>query len=305
MVTESPLFAGIEAGGTKFVCALGNGKGELFERITLPTTTPEETLPKIIDFFKQHNSQEQLKAIGIGCFGPIDTNPASPTYGYITSTPKTAWINCNIVDTFKKAFSAPVGFETDVAAAALGEYRWGAGQDLKHVIYMTVGTGIGAASVINGHLLPGLGTQEMGHMLIPHDHKLDPFVGTCPYHHDCLEGLACGGAIKERWQVTSALDLPASHPAWDLEADYLAMALMNYVLALSPEKIIMGGGVMKQMHLFPKIRKKLLQKLNGYISDRALINSIDDFVVPPGLSERAGVVGAIALAQQTYQQRKN
>lgn len=303
MDANSPLFAGIEAGGTKFVCAVGNGKGELAERITLPTTTPEETLPKIIAFFKNVEHAENIKAFGIGSFGPIDTHKNSDTYGYITSTPKTAWINCNIVGAMQQAFNVPVGFETDVATAALGEHRWGAGQGLQHIIYMTVGTGIGAASIVNGKLLPGMGHQEMGHILVPHDLNKDPYQGMCPYHHDCLEGLACGGAIKERWQVESALDLPADHPAWDLQADYLATALMTYVLTLSPERIIMGGGVMKQMHLFPTIREKVLSKLNGYISESRLIDDIDDFIVPPGLSERAGVAGAIALAFDTWQQQ--
>lgn len=293
---KTALYGGIEAGGTKFVCAVGNGTGEIFDRITISTTTPEQTMPEIIEFFKQFVSDDQLQAIGVGSFGPIDTNKQSKTFGYITSTPKTAWINCDIVGTLKTAFSVPIGFETDVSTAALGEYRWGAGQGLTNFIYVTVGTGIGAASMINGELMPSMGHQEMGHILVPHNQQVDPFVGICPYHHDCLEGLACGGAIKKRWQVQSALDLPASHPAWDLEADYLAAGLMNYILTLSPERIIMGGGVMKQMHLFAKIRDKVLEKLNGYICESQLIDQIDEYIVPPGLAERAGVAGAIALA---------
>ncbi len=284
------------------MCAVGDGQGEIYDRITLPTTTPAETLPHIINFFQNIKAEGELAALGIGAFGPIDAHPGSPSYGHITSTPKTAWINCDIVGAMRQAFDVPIGFETDVATAALGEYEWGAGHGLRHIIYVTVGTGIGAASVIDGQLMPGMGHQEMGHILVPHDLSADPFPGNCPYHHDCLEGLACGGAIKARWHVPSALDLPADHPAWDLEAGYLAAALMTYVLTLSPERIIMGGGVMKQMHLFPKIREKLLTKLNGYISESRLLTQIDEFIVPPGLSERAGVAGAIALARRVSEQ---
>lgn len=292
------LFAGIEAGGTKFVCAVGNGEGKILHRVIIPTTTPEETLPKIIEFFKSIDGN--IVAFGIGSFGPINNHKGSSTYGYITSTPKIAWVNYNLLGTIQDAFQVPVGFTTDVTAAALGEYEWGAAQQLTNLIYMTVGTGIGAASIINGKTIPGMGHQEIGHMLIPHDKEYDPFIGICPYHHDCLEGLACGGAIKQRWEVPSALDLPVNHPAWDLQADYLAAALMNCILTLTPERIIMGGGVMRQMHLFPKIRNKVLQKLNGYITESILINHIDEYIVPPGLADRAGVVGAIALARQTF-----
>ena len=297
------LFAGIEAGGTKFVCAAGDGEGKILHRITIPTTTPDETLPKIIEFFKAIDGD--IIAFGIGSFGPIDTNLDSPTYGYITSTPKIAWVNCDLLGAIKKAFNVPVGFTTDVTTAALGEYEWGAGQNLAHFVYMTVGTGIGAASIINGKTIPGMGHQEMGHMLIPHDHEKDPFAGICPYHHDCLEGLACGEAIKQRWEVPSALDLPADHPAWKLQADYLAAALMNCILILAPQRIIMGGGVMRQMHLFPKIRNNVLEKLNGYISESLLIDHIDDYIVPPGLADRAGVAGAIALARHTLYEEIN
>lgn len=294
------LFAGIEAGGTKFICAVGNGEGELYDRITIPTTTPEETLPQIVEFLKRLKDSHKIVAMGIGSFGPIDTHIKSAQYGYITSTPKTAWKNCDIVGFFKEQFHLPIGFETDVATAAIGEYEWGAGRGLEHIIYMTVGTGIGAASIINGRLIAGIGHQEMGHMLIPHDKKVDPYEGNCPYHGDCLEGLACGGAIKDRWHVPSALDLPADHPAWDLEAGYLATGLANIILTLTPQRIILGGGVMRQMHLFEKIRTQVIKKLNGYISEPALLDHIDTFIVPPGLSDRSGVAGAVALARNVY-----
>ena len=292
------LFAGIEAGGTKFVCAVGDGEGKILHRVTIPTTTPDETLPKIIEFFK--GIEGHIAAFGIGSFGPIDAHVGSPTYGYITSTPKIAWVNYNLLGAIQNAFNVPTGFTTDVTTAALGEYEWGAAQKLTNFVYMTVGTGIGAASIINGKSIPGMGHQEMGHMLIPHDQERDPFPGICPYHHDCLEGLACGGAIKQRWEVPSALDLPADHPAWNLQADYLAAALMNCILTLAPERIIMGGGVMRQMHLFPKIRDRVLQKLNDYVTASILVDHIDEYIVPPGLADRAGVAGAIALARKTF-----
>ena len=292
------VFAGIEAGGTKFVCALGNGYGELYERITIPTTTPEETLGKVIAFLREQTTTRTLGAIGVGSFGPIDAHVDSPTYGYITSTPKAAWINCNLLGTLRQAFDVPMGFTTDVATAALGEYEWGSGKGLQNFLYVTIGTGIGAATMINGEILSGMGHQEMGHMLIRHDLQRDPFGGVCQYHGDCWEGLACGGAIKTRWHVHSALDLPLDHPAWALEAHYVAMGLANAVLSLSPERIILGGGVMRQMHLFDKIRAELLQQLNGYISEPGLLDHIDEYVVPPGLSDHSGVAGAIALARR-------
>lgn len=292
-------FAGIEAGGTKFVCALGDSRGKILQEITLPTETPEITLKKIIEFFKKVSVQYPVHAFGIGSFGPIDAHLLSPTYGYITSTPKAAWQNYNIVGHIQKEFpSLPIGFATDVGTAALGEYVFGEGQGIRHVMYMTVGTGIGAASIVDGHLLPGVSHQEIGHILIPQDLKLDSFAGVCPYHHNCLEGLASGSAMKKRWQVESALHLPAHHPAWELEADYLAAALTNCILTLSPERIILGGGVMRQAHLFTKIRHKVAQKISAYVH----LPNLENYIVAPGLADRAGVIGAIALAQKTAQE---
>jgi fructokinase len=299
------LFAGIEGGGTKFICALGNGQGEIYERISVPTTTPKETISQIIKFLRNHKHEGQLKAIGIGSFGPIDNDRDSANYGQITATPKPGWAHYNIVEAFKHAFHIPVGFETDVSSAALGEYEWGIAQGLKNFVYMTVGTGIGAAAMVNGEFVPGMCSAEMGHILIPHDKVADPFAGICPYHGDCLEGLASGVSIKTRWQVMSALDLPASHPAWELEANYIAAGLMNIILIFSPQRIILGGGVMKQMHLFEKIRELVQKKLNGYVPTPQIINQIEDYIVAPNLADRSGVAGAIALACRTYEQEKN
>lgn len=301
------LYAGVEGGGTKFICALGNGQGEIYERISVPTTIPKETMAHVIKFLRSHKHEDELKAIGIGSFGPIDNSLGSENYGQITATPKPSWSNYNIVETLQQAFHVPVGFETDVATAALGEYEWGSAQNLRNFVYMTVGTGIGAAAIVNGELVPGMCSAEMGHLLIPHDKNVDPFLGICPYHGDCLEGMAAGGAIKARWHVVSALDLPATHPAWDLEADYLAAGLMNIILTLSPQRIILGGGVMKQTHLFSKIRQLVVEKLNGYVPTREIFDDIDQYIVAPGLADRSGVAGAIALARRTYElaQEKN
>ncbi len=289
------FFGGIEAGGTKFVCAVGNGPDDLREEFRFPTTTPAETLKKAIAYFQAQAKREQLLAVGIASFGPVDPNPNSPTYGYITTTPKRGWPNTDFVGTIQRALQLPVGFDTDVNAAALGEYRWGAGQGLDTLIYLTVGTGIGGGGVINGKLIHGMMHPEMGHVHIPHDKERDPYPGLCPYHQDCFEGLANGPALAERWGQ-SPRTLPQDHPAWTLEAHYIALALVNYILVLSPQRIILGGGVMQQTHLFPKIREQVKNHLNAYLNTPEILEHIDAYIVPPGLGNRSGVLGAIALA---------
>ncbi|HEY8346709.1 MAG TPA: ROK family protein [Symbiobacteriaceae bacterium] len=288
------LYGGIEAGGTKFVCAIGTGPDDIRAETRFPTTTPEETIQRVIRFFQEY--PEPVAAIGIGSFGPVDPNPTSPTYGWITSTPKPGWRNTAIRSAIASALGVPVGFDTDVNAAALGEYRWGAAQGVENFIYLTVGTGIGGGAMVGGRLLHGLVHPEMGHILIPRDPR-DSFAGSCPYHRDCLEGLANGPAIEQRWGARGET-LPPEHPAWELEAHYLALALVSFICTLSPERIILGGGVMQQAHLFPLIRRKVQQLLNGYISSPAILEQIDAYIVPPGLGNRAGVLGAIALAEQ-------
>jgi fructokinase len=285
-------YAGIEAGGTKFVCVIGNAEGEIEARLEVPTQTPELTLPKIVDFIQQH---KDIQALGIGCFGPIDPIPSSSTYGCITSTPKMAWRYFNIVAYFKAALALPIGFDTDVNAALLGEFTWGNAQGIKNAVYLTVGTGIGAGIMVEGHLLHGVMHAELGHMLIPQDKTQDAFLGVCPSHGNCLEGLASGPAIKERWKVASALELPAEHPAWALESDYLARALANVILSFSPERIILGGGVMKQQHLLPLVQQKTVQNLGGYI-DNDSVRHIEKTIVPAGLGQDAGAKGALILA---------
>lgn len=289
------LYGGIEAGGTKFVCAVGSGPEDLQAEERFPTTTPEETIARAIGFFRAQRSA--LLAVGIASFGPVDPNSASPTFGHITTTPKPGWAHTDIVGAVRRALGVPVGFDTDVNGAALGEHRWGAAQELDTFIYLTVGTGIGGGGMVNGRLIHGLMHPEMGHVRIPHDLAQDPFPGTCPYHGDCLEGLAAGPAIEQRWGRRGET-LPPDHPAWPLEARYLALGLVNYIVTLSPQRIIIGGGVMEQPQLFPLVRREVQRLLNGYLQVPAILEDIDGYIVPPALGRRAGVLGAIALAQE-------
>jgi fructokinase len=287
------MFGAIEAGGTKFVCAVGTGPGDL-ETVQIPTTSPAATIESALEFFR---SRPELRAVGIASFGPVDLNPDSWTYGYITSTPKAGWRNFDIAGAVRKRLNLPVGFDTDVNGAALGEARWGAAKGLSDFLYLTVGTGIGGGAVSGGRVLHGLSHPEMGHIRVPHDRVEDPFDGCCPFHRDCLEGLASGPAIEARWGV-SARDLPLDHPGFALEARYLALGMANWVCTLSPQRIIVGGGVMQQSALFAMIRAELLRLLNGYIDVREITDCSDQYIMAPGLGSRAGVLGALVLAEE-------
>ncbi len=278
-----PRLGGIEAGGSKFKCAAGSGPGDA-EIAEFPTTNPQETIGRVAEFFR---TREPVESVGIASFGPIDPNPQSPTFGYITSTPKPGWRNFDFAGAVKDALGIPVAFDTDVNAAALAESRWGAARGLRSFLYITVGTGIGGGAFIDGRLLHGRLHPEMGHLRVPHDRLRDPFAGHCPYHGDCLEGLAAGPAIQARWGLAGHL-LPDGHPAWDLEGDYLALGVVSWTCVLSPERIVLGGGVMQREELFPKIRLRVGELLNGYLESPE--------IVPPELGTRAGVLGAIALA---------
>ncbi|CAM3120210.1 ROK family protein [Paenibacillus sediminis] len=286
------LLGAIEAGGTKFVCGVGTEDGTLLERVSFATTTPEKTMQHVVNFFRQTG----VEAIGIGSFGPIDPIVNSPTYGFITTTPKLHWGHFDFVGSVKKHLSVPIGFDTDVNGAALGEYMWGAAQGLDSCLYMTVGTGIGAGVVVDGKLVHGLSHPEMGHIFVRR-HPDDPFAGCCPYHVDCLEGVASGPAINQRWSVQGS-ELTEDHPAWELEAYYLAQALMNYILILSPHQIVMGGGVMKQKQLFPLIKAKVQEMINGYLQHSHINDQIDQYIVPPKLGDNAGLCGALALGHR-------
>jgi fructokinase len=294
----SALFGGIEAGGTKFICAVGSGPDDLRALARIPTTTPHETIGRSIEFFHTQRAKlGALAAVGIASFGPIDPRRGSPTFGYITSTPKPGWANTDFAGAVERALGVPVGFDTDVNVAAFGEWRFGAGQGLEDLIYLTIGTGIGGGGLVGGKLMHGLVHPEMGHIRVPHDLASDPYPGHCPYHGDCLEGLACGPAISERWKQPSE-SLPSDHPAWPLEANYLALAVVNIICTVSPERIVLGGGVMSNAQLFPLIRSKVRELLNGYVQSPAIENQIDHYIVPPGLGDRSGVLGALALAAQ-------
>ena len=290
------IYGGIEAGGTKFVCAIGFDPQNL-TTISFPTTTPDETIEQAITFFQEHLEREPLVAVGIGSFGPVDLNPTSHTFGYITTTPKPDWPYTDFAGRIARALDIPVAFDTDVNAAALGEAKWGAAQGLDTFVYLTVGTGIGGGVVINGKLLHGLLHPEIGHLRIQHDWKEDPYPGACPFHGDCLEGLSSGQALSERWRKPSEA-LPEDHSAWALEAKYLALGLVNLICTISPQRIILGGGVLQQRRLFPMIRRNVLKLLNGYLQIPAVINDIDNYILPPTLGNLAGVLGAIALAKE-------
>ncbi|MDQ7029833.1 MAG: ROK family protein [Ardenticatenia bacterium] len=288
-----PLYGGIEAGGTKFVCAVGHGPDALLDEVRIPTTTPEETLARVVAFFRPYGAE--LCAVGIASFGPVDVRPGSPTYGFITTTPKPGWAHTPIVHIVAEALNVPVGFDTDVNGAALGEHLWGAGRGLDAFLYLTVGTGIGGGGLVNGKRLHGLLHPEMGHMRLPHDRERDPFPGLCPFHGDCLEGLASGPAIEARWGRPPHT-LPPDHPAWALEAEYLGIALANLTFVFSPQRLVVGGGVMQPPHLWPQVRAAFVRALGNYVDLPALGQHVEDYLVPPHLGPRAGVLGAIALA---------
>lgn len=285
------MFGGIEAGGTKFIVGVGTGPDDLRTE-TFPTVTPTETIPQVISFLKM----ERVDAVGIGSFGPIDLNRSSPTYGYITGTPKAGWAYCDLAGQIQRALDVPVEFDTDVNAALVGEARWGAAQGISDAVYITVGTGIGGGALVNGQLVHGLVHPEMGHVLLARDPSDSAYQSICPYHDNCLEGLAAGPSLSRRWNAPGK-DLPESHAAWDLEARYLAAGLVSFMVTLSPKRIIVGGGVMNTGHLFPKVRQEFTRLLNGYVHHPLATTEVDQLIVPPALGGRAGILGALVLAE--------
>jgi fructokinase len=287
------MLGAIEAGGTKFVCGIGTGPDDL-KIVQFPTSAPELTVQQAVTFFREEAGR-RLEAIGIGSFGPIDLHRSSPTYGHITSTPKPGWANYDLVGSLTKELDVPIWFDTDVNAALLGENKWGAAQGLTDAIYLTIGTGVGGGAMVFGHLLHGLVHPEIGHLRLPHDLSRDPFPGICPYHGDCLEGLACGPAMQARWGAPAGT-LASDHEAWALEAHYLALALVNLTVTLSPQRILLGGGVMQQAHLFDLIRRDFKSIMNNYLENAELNDHLDRFIQPPGLAGRSGVLGALVLA---------
>ena len=293
------FYGAIEGGGTKFICAVGSGPNNIHAEARFETTTPEETMTHVVEFFQQQEEKlGNLVAIGFACFGPLDPNPESPTYGHILPTPKPDWSNADVVGMLRNEFDVPIGFDTDVNGAALGEWRWGKAQGLQNFIYLTIGTGIGGGAYVEGRLLHGLIHPEMGHILMRHDHELDPFEGSCPFHRDCFEGLASGVAIEKRWGVRGNF-LAQDHAAWDLEAEYISQALASYSFMFSPQRIIIGGGIGSLPYLLPKIQKRTRELINGYIQSPVVLENIESYIVHPGLENRSGVLGAIVLAEQS------
>jgi fructokinase len=278
------VYGGIEAGGTKWACAVGTGPDDLRAATFLTTSTPAETIDRAVEFFEREGP---VDAVGIGSFGPVDRDPSSPTWGRITTTPKPGWADTDLGTGIRDRLSAPVAFDTDVNAAALGEHRWGAARGLDTFCYLTVGTGIGGGGMAGGKLLHGLVHPEVGHIRVPHDREADPFAGSCPFHGDCWEGLASGPALAARW------GLPPSElvdeAAWALEARYLALGLVSVICVLSPERIVLGGGVMRREGLIELVGREVAGLLNGYVATPALS--------APALGARAGVLGALALAE--------
>lgn len=291
------LIGALEAGGTKMVCSIGTPQGGVLQRASFPTLSPDVTVPQIAEFIGKFD----VSALGIGSFGPLDLNPSSPTYGYITSSPKAEWRNYPLLRELRDRLGVPAAIDTDVNAAALAEATMGAGAGLGSLLYVTVGTGVGGGLMIGGKLVHGLVHPELGHMILsPLD--ADPMPdGICPFHRHCLEGLACGPAIEKRWGLSAKL-MTEDHPAWELEAAYLAQMCVNAICTVSPEIIVLGGGVMQQQHLFPRIRRKTLSLLGGYVaSDRITPEGIDRYIVPPALGVNSGVTGALLLGAQALE----
>lgn len=289
------IYGAIEAGGTKFVCGVAEGPETFLAERTFPTTGPVETLGRVEAFFREVASAHgPLAGIGIASFGPIDCRLGSPTFGRITTTPKEGWRQTDVVGPFRKAFGVPVGFDTDVSGAALAEWRWGAAKGLGSCLYVTVGTGIGGGFVLQGETLKGLLHPEMGHVRVIREPG-DDFEGNCPFHGaTCLEGMASGPAIERRWN-RSAAELPSAHQSWIWECNYLAQAIVNWVLTLSPEVIVLGGGVMQQGHLFPPIRRRVRELLNDYVQAPEILEEPPTYIREPGLGTRSGLIGALAL----------
>lgn len=278
----------LEAGGTKMVLAVVNENGEILDRQSIPTLTPEETMPKITEYFKAH----QVEAVGVACFGPVDVKKNSPTYGHILLTPKLAWRGYDIIGYMDKELHVPLYLDTDVNGSAIGESKWGAAKDVDSCVYITIGTGIGIGVIVDGKPLHGALHPEGGHILM-RQKAGDTYKGKCPTHGTCFEGMAAGPALEEHWGKP-ARELADVDEVWETESYYIAQAIMTYILVLSPKKIILGGGVMKQTQLFPLIRKKVVEMLNGYISIPE-IEDIDNYIVAPGLVDDQGILGCAAM----------
>lgn len=289
------LYGAIEAGGTKFVCSIASDPDHYYEEVRFPTTTPEETIGRTLDFFKKQKKHYALRSIGVASFGPIDMNRRSKYYGYITSTPKPGWDHTDLIGPLEEELGIPCVFDTDVNGAALAEYRWGNPEGHQSLVYYTIGTGVGAGVIMNGKPIHGLMHPEAGHVMLVQDVEKDPFAGHCPYHGNCFEGLCSGPSILERFGIP-AEKLGVDHPFWPVLANYIAQACAAQILMFSPEKIVLGGGVMHQNQLFPMIREETKRLLNHYIRHDVIEGDMSNFITPPVLGDRAGACGAVALA---------
>ena len=289
-----PRFGALEAGGTKMVCAIGDEQGRILERISIPTRDPAQTMSEILDFFRD----KALAAVGVGCFGPVDLDRRSETYGYITSSPKLNWRNYPMVQRFREALGIPVGFDTDVNAAALGEAVWGCTRTVENSIYITVGTGVGVGVIVGGRPYHGMIHPEGGHIFVA-PREDDPMPkGICPYHGNCLEGLASGPAIERRWG-RKGIELSEISAVWELEAYYIGQAICTYICTLSPERIVVGGGVMHQPQMLPLIRQEVQRQMHGYIQGKGM-DKLEEYIVPVSLNDNQGVLGGVQLAIDAY-----
>jgi fructokinase len=296
-MADQPLFFGaVEAGGTKFVVAVGDARGDILAQERFATGDPPSTLANMhASLRRQSRPFGTLAAIGLASFGPVELDETSARFGFIGRTPKAGWSGTDMAGSLAREFRCPIGFDTDVNAAAMAEHRWGAARDVDNLVYLTIGTGIGGGVIVDGVPIHGLVHPEIGHIR-PRRHALDGgFAGVCPFHGDCLEGLASGPAILAR-SGASLQQLDAAHPQWQLQADYLGQLCAQLVLTVSPRRIVMGGGVMSQARLLPLIRPRLLHWLGGYVDRGEILTDCDRYVVAPELGGNAGVRGALVLA---------
>lgn len=288
-------YGALEAGGTKMVCAVGDEHGNIVDKELIKTEHPDVTIPKLIEYFEKAKDKYQIASIGVAAFGPVCLDQQSSDYGMILDTPKEGWAYYPFYERLYDKLSIPIVFDTDVNAACLGEMRYGSAKGLTDVVYITIGTGIGAGIAVNGKLVHGMLHPEAGHISVCPVEQ-DETNCICKFHANCFEGMASGPSIQKRWKMP-ATDLYEKMEVWELESEYIAQALLNYIMILSPQRIILGGGVMHQLKLFPMIRKKVTEKIGGYLKTE-LLRNMDQYIVPADLKDEQGVIGCICLAAE-------
>lgn len=289
------ILGSIEAGGTKFVCAVGDENYKIIDKIIIPTTTPEETLKKCIDFFKQ---KEGLCSLSISTFGPIEDKVESEQYGYILNTPKKGWKHIDFLKPFKEALNIPIIINTDVNGSAYGEYitMLKNNKNINSLVYLTIGTGIGGGVVVNGEIQKNYRHPEMGHLIVKR-HSVDKyFNGICPFHKNCLEGLASGPSIEARLKVKGE-NVESDHYIWDVLAYYIAQSIYQVTMVLRPECVIIGGGVVN-LQLLNKVKEEYENLCNNYID----FPNINNYINMPNNNENtSATIGNFALAHETLQ----